>query len=309
MLSIITPHWNDLDGIENLFTCLQKQESAAWEWVIVDDFSTVEIQEQLKEFVQKNSSFPIHICLNQHKQNASVCRNQGAALAHYDTLVFLDSDDRITSKFVLNRQVKVEEFIVFQNMVIEDDLKQSPYSLIKDDFLNHFLNAKFAWQTTCVLFNKEFFLKWNGFDTNLKLLQDVEISIRMLLIGSKYKIITNNEIDFFYKVSPIDIQKRTVEKVADSVNYLICKLRKEYLLTKEQQRLLSAYYFLLLRYFIRSSKKDDLARIKYSLQLFYNQNCVNFIAYGMGRILLGFYSLKWINQSSFLKLNRLIFKK
>lgn len=309
MLSIITPHWNDLDGIENLFTCLQKQESAAWEWVIVDDFSTVEIQEQLKEFVQKNSSFPIYICLNQHKQNASVCRNQGAALAHYDTLVFLDSDDRISSKFVLNRQVKVEEFIVFQNMVIENEVKQSPYSLIKDDFLNHFLKAKFAWQTTCILFNKQFFLNWNGFDTNLKLLQDVEISIRILLVSSKYSIITDNEVDFFYKVTPIDIQKRTVEKVADSVNYLVTKLTNNHSLTRQQQRYLAGYYFLLMRYFVRSSTSADLVRVKESLQLFYKQNCINFIPFLVGRALLVLYSLKWINETIFLKFNRFIFKK
>jgi glycosyltransferase involved in cell wall biosynthesis len=309
LLSIITPHWNDINGLENLLTCFTKQTSANWEWIIVDDFSTEETQGKLKKFELENASYSIRIYFNQHKQNASVCRNQGANLANFNSLVFLDSDDAISPKFVFNRCVEVEEFIVFQNIVVKNGIEESPYSAIKSDYLSNFLQAKFAWQTTSILFNKEFFLNSGGFDNNLKLLQDVELSIRILLIGTNYKIITDNEIDFFYKVTPIDIQKRTLEKVSESVNYLICKLNRDFNLTKQQQKMLSAYYFLIIKYFVRSSMPDDIARMKQSLELFYKQNCIDFKSYFLGKSLLKNYSLKLINRNIFLKSNRYIFKK
>src|SRR5690606_7232005 len=134
----ITPHWNDFSGLENLLSCLIKQKSDAWEWIIVDDRSDNIVQENLKHLQKSNSNRNIKVVLNYEKKNASFCRNQGAEVASHNTIVFLDSDDSLSPNFVANRLLDVKEFIVFQNILIVNKSSKSPYNTIKSDFLNNF---------------------------------------------------------------------------------------------------------------------------------------------------------------------------
>lgn len=309
MISIITPHYNNFSGLENLLVCLKNQESNAWEWIIVDDLSSVEELDKLKQFGKKNKDLNIRILFNTHKQNASVCRNQGAQLATYNKIVFLDSDDTILPQFVDNRKIQNDEFVVFLNILTTDGKNRKPFSSIKNDYLNNFLKAKFPWQTTSILFNKDYFFKIGGFDNNLQLLQDVEMSIRILLKGNNYQIITNNEVDFLYHISKIDINKRTLAKVSDSVIYLLNKLNNQYQLNKIQKRNLSSYYFLVVRYFVKSNQKDDLFRLKNTLKVFYKTKSINFFQYLVGRFFIQLLNLKIFGKNQFLKLNRYVFKK
>lgn len=308
MISIITPHYNNFSGLENLLVCLKNQKSNEWEWIIVDDLSSREELDKLKHFEEENKGLNVRIFFNSHKQNASVCRNQGAALASHNVLVFLDSDDTISSEFVLNRRLEVKEFIVFQNILVVNKTSSTPYSKIKNDFLNNFLKAKFAWQTTSILFNKQFFISIGGFDQNLKLLQDVELSIRILLVGSNYEILTNNEVDFFYRVNPIDIKKRTFEKVTDSVNYLIRKSTSKFNLSKEQKRIMSSYYFLSVRYFVKSSLSHDKRLVKNCLKTFYEEEIIGLNLYLTGKLLIKCYYWKLITKDQFINSNRFFFK-
>ena len=308
MVSIITPHWNDYLGLENLLVCLKEQESNNWEWIIIDDASDFDVQQHLKKIKKENHLLNIKILYNSEKNNASVCRNQGAKIASNNSIVFLDSDDTISSKFVLNRLLEVNEFIVFQNILVVNKTSSLPYTKIKNDFLNYFLKAKFAWQTTSILFNKQFFLKIDGFDPNLKLLQDVELSIRILLFGKDYKILTDNEVDFFYKVDSIDIKKRTLEKVTDSVNYLILKSSNDFGLTNVQKQKMSSYYYLAVRYFIKSNLSDDTVRLQNCLKTFYTKSVINFNLFLIGKILIKLYSWKLVSKENFIKYNRFFFK-
>ncbi|MEZ4838936.1 glycosyltransferase family 2 protein [Flavobacterium sp.] len=308
MVSIITPHWNDYSGIENLLSCFERQVSDAWEWIIIDDASNKEVQDDLKKLQINNQHFNIQLVLNAEKNNASFCRNQGVTLATSETIIFLDSDDTITSDFVKNRQLTVEEFVVFQNIIVINKNSKQPYTNIKTDFLNNFLNAKFAWQTSSILFNKQFFLKIGGFDENMKLLQDVELSIRILLLGNNYQILTDNDVDFFYQVNPIDIKKRTLEKVTDSVNYLVNKSNKQFNLSRNQKRKMTSYYFLAVRYFVKSSESDDTIRLQKCLTTFYRESVISFVLFLIGRLLIKFLTWKILTREQFLRSNRYFFK-
>lgn len=209
-ISIITPHFNDIKGILNIKECLSAQTSDLWEWIIVDDCSDKEVQEKLKAI--SDNSEKITVILNNTKTNASFCRNLGADKAKYNKLIFLDADDTILPDFVKNRLVEVKEFTVFQNFRVQRKGGLGYFKGVMDNFKVNFLRANFGWQTTCVLWDKDFFFKIGKFDANLKLLQDVELVIRAMLEGSNYKIITNNEVDFYYDAPPIDVKKEPWSK-------------------------------------------------------------------------------------------------
>ena len=48
-ISIITPHFNEFNGIRRIYDCLSKQSSSHWEWIIVDDCSDRIIKNSLKK--------------------------------------------------------------------------------------------------------------------------------------------------------------------------------------------------------------------------------------------------------------------
>lgn len=308
-LSIITPHFNDINGIYQVHKYLLEQSSQEWEWIIIDDCSDISIQEELKLLLKNSDINKIKIVFRDSKTNASACRNKGVELAIYNNIVFLDADDKITSNFVKNRQIEVEEFIVLLNINIFNDKGIiGPFSNIKSDFINHFLKANFAWQTTCVLWNINFFRKIGQFNILFPLLEDIEITLRGLLIGENYEIINNSEVDFCYYVRPIDIKKRTVNKVSTSVSLLINNLSSNFKLEERQLKLLSAYYYLSVRYLVKSKNKQEVHYLKDNLSILLEKKCISLTLYFSGSLILLAFSKNVISDKLFLKLNRYLFK-
>ena len=307
-ISVITPHFNDFDGIKQTHNCLLKQDSGQWEWVIVDDFSDDTVKKTIKDYFQQHKSQNIKLIFNNAKTNGSVCRNIGIDQATYEYLVFLDSDDIISEDFVTNRLIAVEDFVVFKNSnILDENGTKKPYSNISDDFLNHFLQAKFAWQTTAILWNKSFLVSIGKFNPDLKRLQDIELSIRALLLGKNYKVI-DNKVDFFYCVAPIDIKKRPVKVICESVDYLITFMHSNYKLDKRQRNLVTGYYFLCVRYFHRSSNKGDIKFVENSLKLFYKNKYISVFSYIRGLVFLKLYKYNLISSDLFIRLNRYFYK-
>lgn len=307
-ISIITPHYNDLEGIKQTYECLRKQNSKQWEWIIVDDCSTQEVKNLVQDFIRQTDNASIKLFFNQEKTNASVCRNLGIDYASHSTLVFLDSDDIISEDFVANRLIKVEEFIVFRNSnVLNEKGENIPSSNVSKKYLNCFLQANFVWPITAILWNKSFLVNIGKFNSDLQRLQDVELSIRALFLGNKYRII-DNKADFFYNVSPIRTRKNFVKKVSTSVNYLINEIHKKYNLNTQQQQLIKGYYYLCVKYLHRSKNKKDVKYVRDNLNMFYSKKYVTLNGYLFGLLFLNLYKFRLISDDFFLKLNRYFYK-
>jgi glycosyltransferase involved in cell wall biosynthesis len=307
-ISIITPHFNDFKGIKRTHECLKKQNSDAWEWIIVDDFSDASTKKQLQDYFASEKCTHIKLVLNSKKTNASVCRNIGIDNATSSHLVFLDSDDVISEKFVSNRLIEVQDFTVFKNSNILDEKgNNKPAPTASTNYLEHFLQAKFIWPITAILWNKSFLIKIGKFNPELKRLQDIELSIRALLKSNNYQVI-ENEADFFYCVAPINVSKRPVHIICESVNYLITNLATQYNLPSAQKKLVKGYYYLCVRYFNRSKNKKDISYVRKSLKLFYKLKYISLFSYLKGLFVLKLYELNLISNNFFIRINRYFFK-
>ncbi|WP_028873278.1 glycosyltransferase family 2 protein [Psychroserpens burtonensis] len=307
-LSFITPHYNDLEGLQRIYTCLQAQTLASWDWVIVDDTSDFEIQKKVKHWIDNLQSEKVQLYLNTEKTNASVCRNLGADIAKSDTLVFLDADDFIGNDFVHNRQIVFNDFAVFINYSI---LNEKGEKIIKihtqENYLNNFLAAKFLWQTSCILWNRSFFKKIGQFNPSLMRLQDVELSIRALQNSTDYSVV-NNPIDFYYQTKPMRLRKNFVLPVCDAVYVFISKLLQTDALSKYQVSLVSGYYFLCVRYLERSGSKTHTDLVQRNLTLFYEKKYICFKDYSIACVALQLYKLNVLSGKQFLRINRYLFK-
>ncbi|TXE17111.1 glycosyltransferase family 2 protein [Psychroserpens burtonensis] len=307
-LSIITPHYNEFEGLKRIYNCLLEQTDKGWEWIVVDDFSDNNIVLKIDEWINDINEKRIRFIKNASKTNGSVCRNQGAKASYYNNLVFLDADDYIAEDFVLNRDVDFEEFAIFKNNAIVDkNGTQERRPELGGNYLNQFLNAKFIWQTTAVLWNKSFFMKIGQFEPNLERLQDVELTIRALFIGTNYKVI-DNEVDFYYCVKPIRLKQDIVRKSCESVRFLILKIHSAYSLDIRKQGLLKSYYYACVKNLHRSKNRQDVVYLKESLKLFYTKHYINVIQYFLGFALLMLYKYHLISDSLFIKTNRYFFK-
>lgn len=308
-LSFITPHYNDFEGLQQLYGCLKLQTNVHWEWLVVDDFSESHVIEVVKKWFYDLEDQRVHLICNTTKTNASVCRNLGAEKAQYEHLVFLDADDTISEDFVLNRDITFKEFAVYKNRaVIDKNGTQENKPSIHTNFLNCFLKAQFIWQTTAILWKKAFFIEIGAFDPNLQRLQDVELSIRALFVGQEYTII-DNEVDFFYSAKPISSKPDIVKKSCASVNYLIIKIYSNYSLEAQQQALIKSYYFACVKALQRCKNRKDVRYVKESLKVFYSKKYINTFEYMVGKVLLLLYKYHLITDALFMKMNRYFFKE
>lgn len=307
-ISVITPHFNDFEGIIQTHNCLLKQDSEQWEWIIVDDYSDVSVKDSLKDYFDKHENSNVKLILNDKKTTGSVCRNIGVDQASYNRLVFLDSDDKVSEDFVSNRSIEVEDFVVYRNTNILDEKgNNKPSPTATSNYLDHFLQAKFIWPITSVLWNKEYLIKIGKFNSDLKRLQDIELSIRALILSENYKVI-DNKVDFFYCVLPIDIKKRPIDVICGAVDYLISYMYDNFKLDKRQRDLVTGYYFLCVRYFSRSENKADIIHVQHSLKMFYKKKYISYFSYLRGLAFLKLFKFNLISSDLFLRLNRYFYK-
>lgn len=308
-LSIITPHYNDFNGLQRIYDCLKLQVSPDWEWVIVDDFSDESVLINVNRWLMIIAN-PKIICIhNTYKSNASICRNKGADKASFENIVFLDADDYIGEDFVANRQIEFNEFAIFPNynIVGKNGLNFKRLTKQRGELLDSFLAAQFLWQTTCVLWDKTFFNNIGKFDPNLHRLQDVELFIRALFTSKTYQVI-DNKVDFFYCAKPIRLKNDIVKNSCEAVNYVMSKLKNNFNLDKQQQSLIKAYYFACIRGLHRCKNKKDSIYVEETLKLFYEKRYINIYRYTIGLILLALYKYQMISDALFIKVNRYFFK-
>ena len=81
--------------------------------------------------------------------------------------------------------------------------------------------------------------------------------------------------------------------------------------TKNKKRLqnLSSYYFLVVRYFVKSNNQNEEFRLKITLSLLFNLECISKKNYLLGLFFIYLLKYKFLNKKLFLDLNRLVFKK
>lgn len=95
-ITVFTPTYNRAYIIENLYTSLQNQTFSDFEWLIVDDGSSDNTEEQIKLWQEQNNKFPI---IYQKQKNGGKCKaiNTGLDLANGKLFFTVDSDDYLTN--------------------------------------------------------------------------------------------------------------------------------------------------------------------------------------------------------------------
>lgn len=191
LFSIITPTFNRSNMIGKAIESVINQTYANWEMIIIDDGSTDDTAQVIKNFTLNDQRIKYFY---QNNQGRSAARNKGIYISIGDFLCFLDDDDHYLDDFLLkfHEIIKTEKksetlYMCFQYENINNKLRlikidqnkllRSPleYLIKKSNNLQQFVIPKKALQDKI-------------FDTRFDLGEDFHLLIRILL-ESKLKLV------------------------------------------------------------------------------------------------------------------------
>ena len=94
MITIFTPTYNRAYILPRLYNSLKNQTCKDFEWIIVDDGSTDNTQEIIKEYQKEQKQFPIYY-IKQNNNGKHAAINRGVKEAKGEMFFIVDSDDAL----------------------------------------------------------------------------------------------------------------------------------------------------------------------------------------------------------------------
>jgi glycosyltransferase involved in cell wall biosynthesis len=221
MISVIIPFYNNADFLRETLLSVAGQTISDWECVLVDDGSTDNSLQIVKEYAEKDSRFRCFSRPESLPKGANSCRNFGVEKCKGSHLLFLDADDIISTNCLELREnrMKDEDLIVFSTAHFSGNKEDGTdfFPGLKLNFSpiyyrNMFLDYSIPWHGSSGLWSKVFFEKIGGFDPRLLRFQDVDLHVRALNEKEiSFKMDYSTGYTSFYRKS-LYHQKVTLEK-------------------------------------------------------------------------------------------------
>jgi len=250
IFSIVTPSFNKESYIAEMIDSVLLQSEKRWELIIVDDASTDDTTEILKQFKEQDKR--ISIQLNKKNKGANYCRNVGLKKSTGRYVIFFDADDIMTKDCLTDRKSAIQskpsaDLWIFNmglfNQELGDTSKKKDWIVPSEPskYLSLFLKHQIPWSIMQSTWTAEFIKKINGFDLGFKKYQDIEIHTRAIIEGARIIAFPNSKTDVYYRIDEkrknfhqLEFQKRSVSASIDYYNKFFSLLQ-----SKQEKKLLS----------------------------------------------------------------------
>lgn len=208
-VSVIIPVYNSADYLRECLDSVTKQTLQEIEIICIDDGSSDNSLEILKEYASKDNRFTV---LTQKNLYAGTARNAGLSVAKGEYLSFLDSDDFFDQEMLKKMYQKISDaqsdIVVCRCAVYMDDTKQIDeqkldytlrLNLIKGNYFSADTNPDdliqicqgFAWDK---LFNHEFIKRNNLRFQGIANTNDAQFTFSAMALASSISYITDRLI-------------------------------------------------------------------------------------------------------------------
>jgi len=190
--SVVIPLYNKQFFIGNTLKSLLNQDFCDFEVIIINDGSTDESEKIVLEFEDQRIRY-----FTQINQGVSLARNYGIEKANANYIAFLDADDFWHPDFlaVMHQYIiQFPEHKVFASAIEIETSKTvfKPEYAIKEsgdyaivDYFESSVKESVIW-TSSAVFNRNVFARSGVFNEQLKVLEDIDLWIR---IGLHFKIV------------------------------------------------------------------------------------------------------------------------
>ena len=204
-VSIITPNYNGENFLNIYFESLISQNKHIREVIIVDNGSTDNSVNIIKDY-QKNLDYPLQIILIQNKENLGFAKatNQGIKIAQSELLLFLNNDVELNNNSIsslINCIIKddfifssASKMIQFNNRNLIDDAGDE-YTLLaytkkvgNGQNINKYTKEReiFSSCAGAALYKRSLVIKLGCFDENFfAYMEDVDLAYRAQINGYK----------------------------------------------------------------------------------------------------------------------------
>ena len=189
-VTVIIPVYNRASVVPMTLHSVLAQSHRPLQVVLVDNHSTDETLQVLRDFEQQHASedFQVIVTREEHR-TAGAARNRGLEHATGEWILFFDSDDIMEQGLVANYVKVIEkarekgktlDLISTRSTLVFPDGRQRQAPFHKRDlFAQHILHAQLATQRYAV--RREFFTATDGWNINLPGWNDWELGLRLLL--------------------------------------------------------------------------------------------------------------------------------
>lgn len=205
LISIIIPTYNRASMLGETLDSILGQTYKYWECIIVDDGSTDDTTEVVKNYAEKDTRFHFYRRPSNMLKGANACRNYGFELSKGDYINWFDSDDLMLPEKLeiqMNQLHKsLFDFAVCQTMIYEVNHKKevglrAPELKSNNIFEDYILN-KIFWLTGAPLWKRSFLNKNSFyFDDRLQQAQDYDFHMRVLSVSQNY-VVNENPLVLF----------------------------------------------------------------------------------------------------------------
>lgn len=207
LISIVIPLYNREELVKETLDSVLAQTYPNWECIIVDDISTDNSLETIREYAQTDSRFKFFQRQREPK-GAPTCRNIGLKNVKGEYVIFLDSDDLLLpcclenriKHFKINPEIDIVISLQMRKENGEDtfyvNLPSSVHPLIR--FFSLYPNNDIPWLNNSLLIKRSFLSDNNiEWDESVKLHQDIQFNIALLVNSPNYEW-SNHDYDSYW---------------------------------------------------------------------------------------------------------------
>lgn len=211
------PCYNASPFVGEAIRSVQAQTFADWELQVVDDGSTDDSREVVKEYAKKDKR--IHL-IKQPNSGACRARNNGIAHAKGEYVKFLDADD-VLDEHCLEEQIKQIDGLKknqipfgtygrideYGNQTSNFEFTEEMLSLLQKDAVAF---TYFRWEIliTCPLHRKALLQQVGFFDERLPRHQETDLHFRLALYGVEFVYYPTHTFDYREHISENRISTR-----------------------------------------------------------------------------------------------------
>jgi glycosyltransferase involved in cell wall biosynthesis len=206
LITVVIPNKGRTELLRMAIESLTSQSLSAWEALIVDDGSTDEELEVIRQSIGEDPRLRL-VVRDAPPAGANHCRNIGIQRARSDLLVFLDSDDALSTDCLRRRVEAMAQkpdlaFIVFPHEHFRDrpgDMND-PWPMRNDeDHLKRFLIMYPPWQTAGPTWRRSALDAVGPWDESLPCGQDWDYHVRALALQLPYVVVDGPR--FFHRIT------------------------------------------------------------------------------------------------------------
>jgi len=255
-VSVIIPHYNSSQYLEQCLKSVRLQNYSIEEIIIVDDGSSKEHVNVVKELCFRYQTKLI--CLKKNK-GPSYARNEGVIASKGNWVQFLDADDMLAPGSIKYRLTKAANkspiiggiiMCIPHYAILEKKRFQflgwalSSRDIIKSNIKSAllFLNDKFVLRRKILqyngsryLFSRELFDKYGLFDEELRRGEDVEFIMRLTGIAKIFPVQCMT-ISYLYRIHPLQVTRSPKASIENLIRETNLKKRHTFGINRSNTR-------------------------------------------------------------------------